>query len=250
MLNSREQYVFEWEAQLFGFHLLMKLRRRVQDVGVELFPFATGAKAALRLSGVRINDTWASQPTVTDSIVIISEEPLAGFEDFPVGPLPADRSPDLYREWEGLNSGLVRIPAADLTGQDAWRKPVPPNLDERSDGGVDFEYLGTNNDGLKYLMTRIPYATRIEDTTIRWNDTDSLYSGEMLNKFFTAIPQSKAKFVSITGPVADAAYVHALKEAFADRPDQVECFRLHHTAPIMNFLILYYSGDREEVVFG
>lgn len=132
-----------------------------------------------------------------------------------------------------------------------WRTRAIKKSTEPVERGIDFEKLGTNADGMQYLAKHIPYATRIEDTAIRWNITDSLFEENDLNDFKKALTESQAKYVSITGPVKDSAFMRALKEAFGKRAkDRQECFQLHHTAPIMNFIILKYPTDPTEVLFG
>lgn len=112
--------------------------------------------------------------------------------------------------------------------------------------------MGTNAQGIRYLADRIPFATHVEDTVVRWNLTESLYQGEDFKEFKKALRESKAKVVEITGPMKDNAYLQAVKEVFSDltKEKQLTCFQLHHTAPIMNFVILKYEDKPSEVLFG
>jgi hypothetical protein len=120
----------------------------------------------------------------------------------------------------------------------------------------DFEYIGNGGEALKYLTERIPHATRIEDTTVRWNVTKSTYSD--LRAYSAALNHSAAEFRSITAPVQDEAYVNALREAYGQRrpgavelSGQLKCFRLHHAIPLMNFVLIYEKHKpAPEVLFG
>lgn len=120
----------------------------------------------------------------------------------------------------------------------------------------DFEYIGKSKEALRYLIQRIPSARRLEDTTVRWNVADSLYDD--MQDYIEALRHSDASFRSITGPVQDEAQVKALYAAYANRPDgsqrskgELKCFRLHHTAPLMNFILIYDKDKgHPEVLFG
>lgn len=131
-------------------------------------------------------------------------------------------------------------------------KNPPDELVNRNSSEVRCIEVGTNAEGIRYIADRIPFATRVEDTVVRWNITDSLYEGEDFKSFKTALRESQAEFVVITGPMKDNSYVQAVKEVFGDltKQRQLTCYQLHHTAPIMNFILLQYKEEPAEVLFG
>lgn len=123
--------------------------------------------------------------------------------------------------------------------------------DESANEGGSALYYGNSEKALRYVTARVGRATRIEDTAIRWIAAASVYSDAALREFTSALQESAAEFVSITGPVTDRAYVKALREAFSgEQSARVKCFRLRRTVPIMNFLILTFADDVPEVLFG
>jgi len=116
---------------------------------------------------------------------------------------------------------------------------------------VDFECIGTNVEAMQYLVKRIPLATRIEDTAIRWDANKMPYTD--LSGFRTALKQSKATYALITGPVKFKSYMEVLREVYSEKPNGneiLECFRLERPGPIMNFTILYYPDQPAEVLYG
>lgn len=113
-------------------------------------------------------------------------------------------------------------------------------------------YLGDVLEALKYLNGRLAQATRIEDTTIRWNVSPSLYRNHKeLDRYVATLIASKATIVSITGPITDAGHANALREVHEGRRGKrIELLRMKHTAPIMNFVLLTYPDETVEVLFG
>jgi hypothetical protein len=108
---------------------------------------------------------------------------------------------------------------------------------------------------LTYLTAQIPQAKLLEETTIRWNIAKSSYSD--MRDYIAALGQTKAQFRFITGSVQDDADVNALHEVFGKRSGrqnrpvgQLKCFRLHHTSPLMNFVLIYEEHKPTEVLFG
>ncbi len=125
----------------------------------------------------------------------------------------------------------------------AIKKSIEPGGDK-----VDFECVGTNVEAMQYLVKRIPLATRIEDTAIRWDANKMPYTD--LSAFRTALKESKPRYALITGPVKYKSYMEVLKEVYSEKPDFLECFRLDRAAPIMNFTILHYPEQPAEVLYG
>jgi hypothetical protein len=139
----------------------------------------------------------------------------------------------------------IEIPKAKaFEPQITWlTRSQSPELEE-------FRYRGMSRKALEYLIERIPHATRIEDTTVRWNIAKSVYAD--MASFTAALAASNAVFKSITGPVQDEKYVSSLHQAYSGRPEgQIQCFRLHHAAPLMNFVLIYEDNKPwPEVLFG
>jgi hypothetical protein len=117
---------------------------------------------------------------------------------------------------------------------------------------IEFELIGTIADAVQYVTRNLSRAKQIEDTAIRWSSTESLYSAEDMSRFEAAISASSVKFLCVTGPVVDSAYVAALAKVGKTRSlNQLQCYRLRHPLPFMNFLICdYEDSSPSEVLFG
>jgi hypothetical protein len=119
-----------------------------------------------------------------------------------------------------------------------------------------FTHLGNNQDAMRFLIDLIPNASLVEDTAVRWHDPQkpSLYSKTLMEEFTQALSENiNLQYRSITGPVIDSAYKDLLAKAFAERPDRLSMWRLHHIAPLMNFVVLYSKkrpdGTQRKMVF-
>lgn len=132
-----------------------------------------------------------------------------------------------------------------------WRTTAIKRAIEVVQDRIDFERIGSNVEAMQYLVKRIPLATRIEDTAIRWDANKMPYTD--LSGFRNALKESKATYALITGPVKFKSYMEVLREVYSEKPngnELLECFRLERPGPIMNFTILYYPDQPAEVLYG
>ena len=151
---------------------------------------------------------------------------------------------------------LIQIPEGEEDNYEPELSLRPDEFYRGADFGdiaSDFDCLGTNADAIDYLAGEIHKLKRLEDTTVRWDRKESLYTGKPFQGFLDALEKHPGlTFRSITGPVADKAYIDGLSKVLASRTyPAVQCFRLHHATPMMNFAVLHYrANDRIEVLFG
>ncbi|HEY4359684.1 MAG TPA: hypothetical protein VGN17_01885 [Bryobacteraceae bacterium] len=110
-LDLEIRHLYEFEARLFGQHLILLVRRpdSTSDVAVEFFPAAESSKE--RHYGARINQTW-KDTTAASSIVILSERPLPGLEHLKKGRVPGIYSAGIQKLWEE-QAKIVRLPPSD-----------------------------------------------------------------------------------------------------------------------------------------
>lgn len=187
--------------------------------------------------------------------------------------------PKLYSYYFRQLDPIVIIP---LTGEETGYEPkifvreeaarrLPPNLAQpkplptpepiqRSDA-TKLVCRGNNVEAMAYLTSRIQNVKRIEDTAIRWDITPSFYAGEVFERFQEELSKAfaeshneegKIEYRSITSSVTDPGYAKGLRRVFAfHKYPEIQCFRLHHAVPMMNFVLLYErSNDALEVLFG
>lgn len=156
-------------------------------------------------------------------------------------------------------SGTFRIPEEsryepELIARKSVRRSTPRSPSERA----NLVHLGTNRQAIPFIVRRIAEASLVEDTTVRWEKRQSLWDEGSMASFAAALEANRdVEFRCVMGPILDSPYVRALLQVF-DKPKRREffkCRRLHHTAPLMNFLVTYSrkgadGRQRKAVFFG